>query len=121
MKQNKRRKRSLLPQERISYEMDTVRANDELGVIVNSPLNFDVMYALIESLFNEQGIEFDEETDYFHEEVIITNGCVKNIILSPEQHKIRITDETRQYVITASFTSLCGLIKGNIPYKRSDD
>jgi hypothetical protein len=121
MQNNKRKKKSLLPKERISYALDEVRANDELGLIINAPMDEDVMYSAIDCLFEEQDIFFDYEWPYYTEAILIANGCVPDLVLYPKKHMVKITEETRSYCITASFTSLCGLIKGNIAFKKADE
>lgn len=118
MKRNKRRKKPLLPQEKISYTMDEMRGNDELGIIINSPIDFDIMYAMIESLFADNGIIFDEDIDFFEGSAKIINGIVPNITVYPEQHKVRIIENNINYFITARFATLCSLIRGEVNFKK---
>lgn len=90
--------------------------NDELDKIL-LVVDEDKIPELVENWLTRNEIEFQPTS---HMQYKILNGCEANIMLYPTTRKLIIQSNGINYVQTARSSTLLAVIKGDIPYKRTE-
>lgn len=119
MKQKKKKlsKQNTIP---INLSKHEERMNDELGLIVNSPMEFMDKMLLAKDLFVSKKIKCTQDK-LFKDMLIISGGCINDIVVYPLAHKIVFSERERRFYLTTSFESMLDLIFGNVSFCKQEE